>query len=69
MVAAARRLEGTHMDTRHDWLTRQIQTLEAQVKEERERLEKEKRRQALMALVALSLPEILLEVEEPGRLH
>ena len=61
------------MHTRDEWLTRQIETLEAQVKEERERLEKEKKRQALIVLVALSLTEMILpdedEAPEQSRLH
>jgi hypothetical protein len=61
------------MDTRDEWLTRQLETLQAHVREERQRREREKRQQALMALVALNLPEMILadedEVQEPGCLH
>ena len=41
-----------------DWLTRQIEKLEAQVREERRRLNAERVDQALKALIALSLPEL-----------
>ncbi len=41
-----------------DWLTRQIEKLEAQVREERGRLNAERVDQALKALIALSLPEL-----------
>jgi hypothetical protein len=56
---------GAHMHTREDWLTHQIQLCELQVRNERQRLEKEMQRKAQEALIALSLPELLGEVSVP----
>jgi hypothetical protein len=57
------------MLTKGNWLARQLQELEAQVKVERQRLHDERRQQALSALIQLSLPELLGEVRtaEPKR--
>ena len=49
---------------REEWLTRQLEALEEHVKAERRRREEENRRQALRALIALSLPELLGEVSD-----
>jgi hypothetical protein len=55
------------MLTKGNWLARQLQELEAQVKVERQRLHDERRQQARSALIQLSLPELLGEVrtDEP----
>ena len=55
------------MATDGNWLARQLQELEEQVKAERQRLHDEKKQQALRALIQLSLPELLGEVRRPGR--
>ena len=50
------------MLTKGNWLARQLQELEEQVKAERLRLHDEKKQQALRALIQMSLPELLGEV-------
>ncbi len=49
---------------REDWLTHQIQLLEAQVRAKRQRLHEERQRKAQQALIALSLPELLGEISD-----
>jgi hypothetical protein len=55
------------MLTKGDWLSRQLQELEEQLKAERQRLQDEKKQQALDALIQLSLPELLGEVRQSRR--
>jgi hypothetical protein len=50
------------MLTKGNWLARQLQELEEQVKAERRRLHDEKKQHALRALIQMSLPELLGEV-------
>ena len=49
---------------REDWLTRQLEALEEHVKAERRRRKDEIQQQALRALIALSLPELLGEISD-----
>jgi hypothetical protein len=48
-------------DMREDWLTRQLETLEEQLKKEQQRLHEAKKRQAMLALISLSLPGLIGE--------
>ena len=66
MVAADHWLRGPTMrEMREDWLTTQLETLEESVKEERQRLQEAKRHQAMMALLSVSLPELIRESSDP----
>jgi hypothetical protein len=49
---------------RDEWLTQQIQLCETHVREERQRLHEAKQRSAREALIVLSLPELLGEVDD-----
>ena len=50
-------------EMREDWLTRQLETIEEQIKEEQRRLHEANKRQAMLALISLSLPGL---IGEPG---
>lgn len=50
--------------TREEWLTQQIEALEAHVRAERQRRHEDMRREALRALIMRSLPELLGEVRQ-----
>jgi hypothetical protein len=49
---------------REDWLTQQIEALEAHIRAERQRRHEETRREALRALIMRSLPELLGEIRQ-----
>jgi hypothetical protein len=54
------------MLTKGEWLARQLQELEEQVNAERQRLQEARKRQALCAVLQLSLPELLGEIGRDG---
>jgi hypothetical protein len=65
------------MAGKDDWLRHQIQLCELHVREERQRLEQERKRTEWEALITQSLPELMGEVSEedeaqvsePPRVH
>ena len=58
-----------HMATEGNWLAHQLQELEEQGKAERHRLDNERKQWALCAIIQLSLPELLGEVQPDDSEH